>query len=71
MDQVTINKNRFFFWAVIITILNPIFAGLLLGIWMMREEGLKKEGRIVTGFAILWGFLALLLVSKFGMNIGM
>lgn len=70
MESTHINKNRFFVWAVIITLLNPVFAGLLLGIWMMGEPDLRKEGRIVTGFAIVWGLLALLLISKFGSRLG-
>lgn len=63
--DVTISKNRFFFWAVIIAILNPIFSGLILGIFMLSQPALKKEGRIVTLFSIVWGIIAMLLLSKF------
>ena len=65
MEKVTVIKNRFFFWAVIIAILNPIFSGLILGVFMMSQPDLKKEGRIVTLFAIAWGLIVLMLVSKF------
>ena len=65
MERAAINKNRFFFWSVIIAILNPVFSGLILGIIMFSEPELRKEGRIVTVFSIAWGVIALLLVSRF------
>ena len=65
MGEIHIRKNRFFFWAVVIAVLNPFFSGLILGVFMMSEPELKKEGRIVTLFSIAWGIIALLLLSKF------
>ncbi|MDO8500093.1 MAG: hypothetical protein Q7S66_05590 [bacterium] len=65
MEKITINKNRLFFWSVVIVILNPFFSGLILGLFMISEPELKKEGRIVTLFSILWGVIVLMLVSKF------
>ena len=65
MEKAAVNKNRLFFWSVIIAILNPIFSGLILGAFMLSEPELKKEGRIVTLFAIAWGIIVLMLVSKF------
>lgn len=32
---------------------------------MFTESELKREGRIVTAFAIIWGILALALLAKF------
>lgn len=65
MEQISIKKNRLFFWAVIIAILNPIFSGLILGVFMLSEPELKKEGRIVTLFSIAWGIIVLMLISRF------
>ncbi len=65
MERVNIRKNRFFFWAVIIAILNPVFSGFILGLVMLSEPELRKEGRIVTIFSLAWGIIALLLVAKF------
>lgn len=65
MEKAAINKNKFFFWAVIIAILNPVLSGLILGLFMLREPDLKKEGRIVTLFSIAWGLVVLALVAKF------
>ncbi|OHA09619.1 MAG: hypothetical protein A3A44_02315 [Candidatus Sungbacteria bacterium RIFCSPLOWO2_01_FULL_60_25] len=65
MERATIQKQRFFIAAVIIAILNPILPGLILGMVMLKEPDLRKEGRIVLAFSLVWGFIALLLVGKF------
>ena len=65
MDKATINKNRLFFWAVVIAILNPIFSGLILGLLMLREPELKKEGATVSVFSVVWGIISLMLIVKF------
>ena len=65
MEQVAIRKNRFFFWAVIIAVLNPIFAGLILGLVMLSEPGLRREGRVVILFSIAWGLIAAMLVARY------
>lgn len=68
-EKVSIHKNRLFLWAVVITALNPILSGLILGILFLREPDLKKEGKIVTLFAIVWGLIELGLIYKY--RIGM
>lgn len=65
MERVSINKGKFFLWAVIIAALNPIFSGLVLGLVMLTEPELKREGRIVTLFSLAWGALALALIARF------
>lgn len=65
MERIAINRNRFFFWAVIVAILNPVFSGLILGLLMLAEPNLKKEGWIVTLFSVVWGLIAMMLVTKF------
>lgn len=65
MEKVAISKNRFFFWAVIIAAFNPILSGMILGLFMMSQPELKKEGRIVTLFSAVWGLIVLALVAKF------
>ena len=65
MEKTPINKNRLFFWAVIISVLNPIFSGLILGLILLSEPDFKKEGRIVTMFSLVWGAIVLALLFKF------
>lgn len=64
-DRITISKQRLFFWSVIIAILNPMFSGLIIGLLMLSEPGLRKEGRIVTLFAVAWGVIAMLLLTRY------
>ncbi|MBI4132376.1 MAG: hypothetical protein HY474_01955 [Candidatus Sungbacteria bacterium] len=65
MERASIAKNKLFLAAVVIALLNPIFSGLIIGLVMFTESELKREGRIVTAFAIIWGILALALLAKF------
>ena len=65
MEKVNIGKNKLFFWAVIISVLNPILSGLIIGLVMLTEPDLRKEGGIVAFFSVVWGVIALLLMSKF------
>lgn len=62
---VSINKNKLFFWAVVIAALNPIFAGLIIGLVLLSEPDFRKEGKIVTAFSIVWGLMAMALFAKF------
>lgn len=69
IEQASVRKNRLFLWAVVITALNPVLSGLILGILFLREPDLKKEGKIVTLFAVVWGLIELGLIYKY--RIGM
>lgn len=48
-----------------IALFNPLPAGLILGLVMSAEQDLKREGRIIALFALAWGVVALLLVSRY------
>lgn len=65
MENATIRKHRLFVAAGIIAILNPIFSGLILGMVMLKEPDLRKEGRTILVFSMVWGLVALLLIGKF------
>ena len=65
MERAGIARNKFFLAAVIIAVLNPIFSGLVLGLVMLTEPDLKREGRIVTLFSVAWGIIVLALIAKF------
>ncbi|RJQ36836.1 hypothetical protein C4552_03015 [Candidatus Parcubacteria bacterium] len=64
-ERASIRKNRWFFWAVVIATLNPIFGGIIVGLLMLSEPDLRKEGRVVTVFACAWGLIALMLLARF------
>ena len=66
-EQVSIKKSRWFYGALAITILNPIFAGLIMGILLLREPEMRREGAIITIFSLIWGAIMLLLAAKYGL----
>lgn len=51
--------------GLLVAFLNPIIAGLVLGAAYLSEPGLKKEGRIVTVVALIWGALMLFIFRKY------
>lgn len=64
--QVTISKSRWFNGALAIAVLNPVFAGLIMGLLLWRTDGMQREGKIVTAFSVIWGGIILLLAYKYG-----
>lgn len=61
-QEITLSSKKKWFWlAIIIAVLNPIFSGLVLGIAFLTEPQLKKEGKIVLVIAIIWGLVAMYL----------
>jgi len=55
------SKKKWFLIGLAIAILNPIFSGLILGIGFWTEPQLKKEGKIITALAVVWGLAAMFL----------
>ncbi|MDP3764469.1 MAG: hypothetical protein Q8Q95_02505 [bacterium] len=59
-------RSKKWLWAgLIITALNPIFSGVILGALYTTEPGLKKYGRIILPLAAIWGAIAFWLTSKY------
>ena len=55
---VTLSSKKKWYWvSLVITIINPILAGLVLGVFFMSEPEFKKEGRIILAIAIIWGLI--------------
>lgn len=54
------SKKAWLWTGVAIALLNPIFSGLLFGIMLWRESEMRREGKIVTAIAALWGVTALI-----------
>lgn len=64
-DKLTISSRRKWFWlGILVAIINPVFAGLIIGAVYLSEPALRREGRIVAGIAILWGAVLFYLVNK-------
>ena len=58
------SKKTWFWVAIVIAILDPVFAGLILGVFFLTEKELKKEGKIVLGLAIVFGFIFFYITQK-------
>jgi len=55
-EIIFISSRKKWLWlGIFIALLNPVFAGLILGAVYLSEPELKKEGQIVATVAILWG----------------
>lgn len=64
MNEVKItSKKKWFTVALLITLVNPILSGLIIGSAFLSEPELKKEGKIVIVLAVLWG-VAVLFISR-------
>jgi hypothetical protein len=63
-DKIALSSRRKWFWlGIIITIVNPIFAGLILGLAFWTEPEMKKEAKIILVVAIVWGIIYSYLVN--------
>jgi hypothetical protein len=64
-EIIFISSRKKWLWlGISIALLNPVFAGLILGAVYLSEPELKKEGRIVAAIAILWGAVLLYFVRQ-------
>lgn len=65
MDSQIIFSKKWLWTGLIITLVNPIFSGLIIGSLYLTEPGLKKYGRIILPLAIVWGAAAFWLAQKY------
>ncbi len=66
MENTKTTSKKWLWVGLIITLLNPIFSGIILGSLYLTEPTLKKYGRWILGLAILWGIATLWLAQKYG-----
>jgi hypothetical protein len=57
------SKKRWFYAGLTIALLNPIFCGIIFGVFLWNEPELKKEGKIITMVAVIWGAIILTVFS--------
>lgn len=63
--EITLSsKKNWFYVGLIIAVLNPIFAGLIVGVFFLTEKDLKREGKIILLAAIIFGFIHTYAVQK-------
>lgn len=72
MDEKVVlkSKQKLIIVSLLITIFNPIFAGLIFGLFLYSEPELKKEGRLIIILSALWGGILFALSSRFSKFFG-
>ena len=64
-NKLVISSKKKWFWlGILVAVVNPIFAGLIIGAVYLSEPDLRKEGFIVASVAILCGAVLFYLVNK-------
>ncbi len=64
-DKLTISSRKKWLWlGIIIALVNPVFAGLIMGAVYLSEPELRQAGKIVAAIAILWGGVLFYLVRQ-------
>lgn len=69
-DKITLSKTGLIRLAVLLTILQPLFAGVFFGIYFMRQRDLKIEGRYILLGALAWSVLVFILVDYLQLKFG-
>ncbi len=66
MDEriVLKSKQKLVIVGLLITLLNPLLAGLIFGLFLLSEPQLKKEGRLILILSLLWGGVSFILARR-------
>jgi hypothetical protein len=72
MDQKIIlsSRNKVIIIGALITIFNPIFAGVIFALFMRSEPMLKKESTLLLILSLLWGGLLFVLNDRLATMLG-
>jgi hypothetical protein len=72
MEQKIIlsSKNKVLIVGALITIFNPILAGLIFALFMRSEPMLKKESNLLMILSLLWGGLLFVLNDRLAQFLG-
>jgi len=54
--EIKLTSRKKWLWlGIVVAIINPVFAGLILGLAFLTEPEMKKEAKIILAVAIIWG----------------
>lgn len=57
--EIKLTSRKKWLWlGIIIALINPIFSGLILGLFFWTEPELKKEAKIILAISVIWGLMA-------------
>jgi RsiW-degrading membrane proteinase PrsW (M82 family) len=60
-EKINLSSRKKWFWLGIVVALIAPIAGVVLAVAFWTESELKKEGKIILIFAIIWGVIFLYL----------
>jgi len=56
--EIKLTSRKKWLWlGIVVAIINPVFAGLILGLAFWTEPEMKKEAKIILAVAIVWGII--------------
>lgn len=64
-ESVVLSRQKWIIVGLIITILNPLFAGLIYGLALLNEPSFKKEGRLIAILSLFWGAIQLAFLARY------
>ena len=64
-DKILISKDTWFVIGLLITIFNPLPAGLIFGLALWKEKKTVKEGKRLVILSLFWGAISLSLALKY------
>lgn len=67
-DQVSVSKQKWIIIGLLITLVNPFFAGLIYGLALWREPEFKKEGKLIIFLSLIWGSIQTILLMRYYAN---
>ena len=54
-EPIRLSSQKKWFWiGMFIAFIQPVFAGLILGIALWTEGSMRKQGQIITWFSVIW-----------------
>lgn len=64
-DKILVSKQKWMIVGLLITLANPIFAGLIYGLALWREPSLKKEGKLIIFLSLIWGAIQTSFIMRY------
>lgn len=64
-EIISVSKQKWVIVGLLITLANPIFAGLIYGLALWREPSLKKEGKLIVFLSLIWGAIQTSFIMRY------
>jgi hypothetical protein len=64
-DKISISKQKLVIIGLLIVILNPLPAGLIYGLALLKDPKTKKDAKLMIIFSLFWGAISLSLAQQY------